>query len=1665
MTQLTHHHFIRRRLPIWLLDANQTEQAKLRQAALDLVEAGYGFNQAMSVIPSLRDFALSRMQPSMDRFFGTHIDLERSELTRHFRDECATYPIPGGGLSTPVCAPHPPEKRSLLEHALINFTVSDTQAQAFIGGSRFTLYPDPDPDPGSTGSVHIHDFAKLCRDLDTGTAYGHELRRQLPQLSHDAVALPTFAATYIEYKKTQLRHDAQQARMQGLLDITGERILASFGVHLDASTPLEPLSTAFASGLELSDRWRAEHRIILPGGRVFWGDRQTAGRQVPIVVHMPGDPVSPIKQYANSAAFQADLVERLKDLRYAAFFSRLLPLPHRNWSDPALVQLLRKGETNLLKAHELRGDFWQGLYREWRSVVLSSALSQARSVADIDRDVLIGEAWMWLGAGLQFFSGISMFLPGVEPLAWAGVALGMGQFILDVYEGVHALNLGERLEAIQHLFSAAMSAATFAVGALGANHLLDDMNPVVTTNGNERLWHGRTEAFASLRSPPDYATVDPYGVWRAADDAWVKIDGRFYEVTGEELDLHLRLPPDHRGVVPAVEWRRPTGWRWMHRDPLGMQGARLLRDIDPQLQSLTSAALDDAQRLVGISDDRLRYLAVNGEPLPILLPYMARRLAAGAQIADAITRLRADQALPNVPLGVAQLLTELPGWPARRAFRYLDARASFFIAGEAPELHLDGAAFNTGQWQERLLGQLEAREKSALLGPETPWEAPAITHRRLANLLADSLERYGYRLIDNFASLAARHPNAVRLRRDFPSLPEPLADALLSSMSVEEQHGLSTGRVPQSLALRTVEVLRELRVVRALEALKDGVSGNDRDRLVMRLLASELAELVEPVGVQLLLDGGFVEPLQAGDAGPLKTIRRRDGRYEPFDQTGNELSPPTDLEDALLRALPDSARRQLGLDIWQQDRLRGRLMERALSSREPLRSALGIRPLQLAGVRSLERVGEHLGYPMSGRGLGGWQRRPTVQSRLQTLYPDATISARMMTELQLRSEHTGRSLALLISEKEAEWKTLDESLEIWEQAQGKHHAVEHDDPGVRTAIRQNVGRALRRSWRREIRFPVGPREVLSLAVEACPIGELPRLTADFNHVEVISLKGLALSEDPSDFLSRFPSLVELTLTNNRLSRCPSAVAGMTGLRFLLLNENPLVFNDQVFAPLLAPTPSATLEWLELSGVSGGLEPALVQGAVSAIEALAALPRLKHLVWKNNLSFGPQLLQAIGRLRQLEALSLSDSRLVLDEQNHSFLGHLNRLVALDLSGNRVIDLPNMAGFPQLELVNLAQSKLREIPAALIELLQRIPSRKLFLILRENAITNLDALLSVLPHNAQGSQSLGVNLDDNPLPVSQIARLRAAGYRFAYTRDLWVSDTRLRGSFEQLRENPSSARFLDWLSDEITRLGGVQEIGLNTSGPNYRGVTAAERLFNLDGSMEFTRQRVTDLDERFKALRSRIYSRLEPSMRHRTFTLGELERHLQSFRYFCLDLAGPKPNDFPRFISQHYQVWADLQAINDGWSPQVFNARATEALFVSHLLTDFTEGEPQFETLSWAPYLKEMSPIWRAFEEGWESIVDSLSNASFGDPLDTSPWPRELLDSMTHPPQTQPPLEPVQGVEWGRGVIELDSEQLRRASLIIKFVQATEARRVATQATEALVRGWWPIRPAI
>lgn len=1644
MPTLAYRSFIRSRLPAWLEDTNPAEQANMRQAALSLASAGYRLNDAIKTIPSIRDFALPRLQPAMDRLFGAPIDLESSSLVR----------------------PNDRENHSLFDWALHNFTQADAQAKAGVKGSRFEIRTDS----ALIARPRLNEFASLCRKLDIGAAYQTELERRIPAWPDNVVDPPSLAIKYLDYRQALLQYDAQQARMRGLLDAEGERILANFRIQLDAAHPVEALATAVVSGLALNIRKGADHPVGLSGARVYWARNPAAKGKVPLVVHIPGDPVTPLKQYAGSFDFAKELFGRLARTGDAAFLRSLVPLRDRSWFDKIVQHRPRNEERDIIAA-AVPDKYFHGLYQEWRSSVLTRSSEVARPVAFIDRKALPDNTEWWLNLGLEVVALVALSVAGAEVVESAALALGIGQLIRDVYEGIQELSEGHLRLAIEHLFEAALDAGLEATGDFAANSLVGEMFPVPLANDSLRLWHGLTDGFVAKRSPPAGVTPDAFGVWRAAGRAWVKVDGNFYEVAGDERSLRLELPANYAGVEPALEWSRARGWRWAYQSPLTMEGFRLLREVIPAFRSLRDISLQRAQWSTGITDEQLRYAAVNDKPVPGQLLYMARRFEAREQLLEAEVHLRAGEALPSVPLGMVQLLAELPGWPARRAFCYTgEAGTSFVSPGTGAELLLDVTDFKAGRWQQRLLAQLGSSEVRALLGEGASAQAPAILHQRLADRLADRLKTNGYPLIDAFADLDAftdleKRPGAALMHRLFPSLPGPMLDSLLASVTSEDLQGLLADRVSNSLARRTVEALRELRISRALEFMLASEASNDRDRLVMALIGPELHYMDELVRVQLLLDKGFIGgPLRVGKRGPIKTIRRTAGHYQLFDEVGKELTALTNLEVALSRIFFNSQPNAMDLAIQGQGDLRARLFERALNSRASLRLHLGMLVLTPPKLRLLG------GYPMIDRTSLASARR-TLDERLRALYPGQGISAAVKAELQARSISTGRAIELLVSDKEIEWSRLDLSLGNWETATGKHHEIEHDNPAVRLEARQHFGEELRKCWRRETTSTLIVEgevwEVFYLAVAGDTVGVLPSIDADFSHVEVLMLRDMGLTPDPSDFLRLFPRVAALRLSENRLTRCPPAIAQMPRLRVLDLERNPIVFDDQTFTPLLAAGAGSELQHMDLSGIDTAMG-AEGPGGVSAIEVLGRLPRLEELVWLDNDGFAPAQLQAIGRLIRLKLLDLTNCRLRLDAQSAAFVAQLANLRRLNLGGNIISELPDLTGLSRLTDLDLSLARIDSVPLAVIELLRRDPLGRLAVDLSGNRITSVEALLPTLARRLGEGERMVVSLDDNPLPTEQIERLRGTGQSFAYRRDIWMGNETVRRRFEALRQNPADGRFLDWLSDAVKQSEGY-DFGPNLDSGRDRALAIAGTFFQLDAETAQLAGLVPNLEERFDAFRKRICQRLQHLPRSILDVatppiLDELETHLAIFLRWCRATAQPQQPPFASFIHGLFGAWQKYLSDVQRWDDMRIANDATQERFVQRLLE--TQGafsaweNPQYGDLYWFPYLEEMSARWANFQAQWDALGETLTEASSA-PVDTSQWPQLLRENLAAPAQglPGPTLEAAADVDWGSAAVQLSEDQYRRAWAIFRAVKASEGERVAMEATVELVGPWW------
>ncbi|WVV49348.1 hypothetical protein THH46_15740 [Pseudomonas sp. NA13] len=111
--------------------------------------------------------------------------------------------------------------------------------------------------------------------------------------------------------------------------------------------------------------------------------------------------------------------------------------------------------------------------------------------------------------------------------------------------------------------------------------------------------------------------------------------------------------------------------------------------------------------------------------------------------------------------------------------------------------------------------------------------------------------------------------------------------------------------------------------------------------------------------------------------------------------------------------------------------------------------------------------------------------------------------------------------------------------------------------------------------------------------------------------------------------------------------------------------------------------------------------------------------------------------------------------------------------LRLSGNNCRDLPDLPELVNLQELELSNTGLDRVPALVLTVLSRPSSDMLILDLRNNRIANIqDDLLPALVERPR-DDTVGLWLDDNPLPSAQIQALRAmAPEAFRYTVDDWL-----------------------------------------------------------------------------------------------------------------------------------------------------------------------------------------------------------------------------------------------------------------------------------------------------
>lgn len=172
--------------------------------------------------------------------------------------------------------------------------------------------------------------------------------------------------------------------------------------------------------------------------------------------------------------------------------------------------------------------------------------------------------------------------------------------------------------------------------------------------------------------------------------------------------------------------------------------------------------------------------------------------------------------------------------------------------------------------------------------------------------------------------------------------------------------------------------------------------------------------------------------------------------------------------------------------------------------------------------------------------------------RTMALFPDRDIH--QATDLLYRLPGTLVEGRTRLVEWEAEIARLSSDLAQWSANVPPLHPVTDQPLSIKDVFSEQVareafGRDLERLWRLRFSNPSG-----QWVSELKFIGDLPELTADFNHVSRLTLTGNPAITATTPFLQRFTGMRNLHLNNFALNQVPEAITRMPELETLVLNN-------------------------------------------------------------------------------------------------------------------------------------------------------------------------------------------------------------------------------------------------------------------------------------------------------------------------------------------------------------------------------------------------------------------------------------------------------------------------------------------------------------------------------
>ncbi|QOY70370.1 leucine-rich repeat domain-containing protein [Pseudomonas sp. OST1909] len=1275
----------------WYGEADRSQHAPLKNAVQTSWEAQNQVDAALATLKSPQAFAAPLLQQALKKQFGVESDVSTTYLRLYTPRTLPGLPIETGADSWTVSlveaalhnfdadeskpAAHTTESTYLIQSPVTeqpDTLTPDSETTACTaksnGITQSSLTGPFDTLPQMRDKISIAQFIELCRKLDIGKEYQSYLKQFFG--FNDAVLKARLRDKVIKSLKAEAQASLQMALLKK--DVTRpdfytlSRFLKDFNGELDGKTLL-------SHDLSLMNAPLTGIALLAP-------DLELHRSAVPVVAYIPGDPQSPLKYYANGTIFMQDLANKLRSADYQAFFSRFVNHEHRGYFFADLNNRLSEvvwheqvagdprptwrdepvTKPNLqFYATKITGDLYEHLYENKLNKLLNDARVTAIPTADADSNARwkrwgiaqkIGEAILEIAAFIA--------APFIPPLGLAMLGYTAYQMLDDAFEGIIDWAEGLKKQAFGHLMSfleQMIQLGMFVVGIPIARDLLrqalpkevwdffDSLLPVTTT-GKTRLWKPDLAPYAHDIQLVAGSRPDPQGLHAHEDKQILPLDGLHFSVEQQSGNAYLAHPTRAHAYRPQIIGNGKGAWLTPLDRPLTWDRTTLLRRLGPPADTISEAGLEQAYRISGTDEGVLRKTYMDRQPPPPLLVDTLKRIKIDEQLQDFIDQMNSDAPLVYQkadPQTQLWLLSQTHLWPESKTLRFLNAKGETVWEHKGREnaavAQIHEAQMHNGDLLKTLLETLDESERKTLL--EEEFGTTPQMHVRTATLrkrLARQAQDKRASMFDSRYRKAETTDNA-RLQKIIDTtdgLPTSVAEEVLRGATGQELLDIDQGRVPRPVIDRARWAAHEARISRAHEGLyMDALQSSDTHRLALHSLENlpGWSPQVRLVVTDFSRTGEVRDAIGSPQAPIQRILVAVDGGYIPEDGKGT-LFGETDFYTAVLQALPDAQRDALGIHIGQGPLLRQTLRQHTLT-REALGALLAEHP-----VRKPFYDPTLMRLPGGMEGYGATPATPgnSLEAQLlHELYP-RLLPTQVSGALNFLRTLPGSPLRTLQSMK-MEFSQFENRLSAW-YFNTPQTLIDTQVPlppsriADEQLIRGEWTRQLISAWRHELPPDPGFREGHLLQLDAV-YGELPTLNMRFIHISNLKLAGYHTTRGAPDFLTHFPNLRTLEISDIALNTIPSEVIGLPHLNSLTMRNCNLNLTAQNRADL------------------------------------ATLTGLRHLDLSNNpqLSLSPDL----RRMANLQTLNLSHTNISLIPE-----GLIGRplLTSANLSNNYLSRLP-------------------------------------------------------------------------------------------------------------------------------------------------------------------------------------------------------------------------------------------------------------------------------------------------------------------------------------------------------------------------------------------------------